>query len=502
MHDGQPLVADFGIALAISNAGGARITQTGISLGTPQYMSPEQATGDRVIDARSDIYSLAAVLYEMLTGEPPHIGNTVQAIIAKVLTDKPQHVRHLRESVPAHVDAALTCALSKLPADRFASASDFADALTGARAITPPTAGPVATREVVPAGAGAMRRRIAQLAPWVVTTGALGFAGFLATGRDAPAPVPMLVQLTFPDSVRPQAPSGVTMALSPDGAQLAFVGTGPAGSGIYLRPMNGLEARLIRGTESGIAPQFSHDGRWLLFFAHQRLSKVPVDGGTPITVSDSNAANPTSWSDRNEVVYGYGARLWRVSAEGGTPVVLATIDSARGHLRYSWPHFLPGGNVALITIWKRTLSVEDAELGLVRLRDGRVTELGVRGSNPRFLRGDYVVFGRPDGTVFGAPFSLRRLRFTQIPVPLLDGITVKSGGATELTVSENGTLVYTSGENVEAVELVRVKRTGTAAPLATDPQFFAQPRISPDGRRIASRFGPTSPPTRTSGRTT
>src|SRR4029077_1172096 len=90
LHEGQPLVADFGIALAVSNAGGARITQTGLSLGTPQYMSPEQATGDRSIDGRTDIYSLAAVLYEMLTGDPPHVASTAQAIIARVLTDKPR----------------------------------------------------------------------------------------------------------------------------------------------------------------------------------------------------------------------------------------------------------------------------------------------------------------------------------------------------------------------------------------------------------------------------
>src|SRR5438132_12752747 len=100
MHEGQALIADFGIALAVSNAGGSRITQTGLSLGTPQYMSPEQATGDRTIDGRTDIYSLAAVLYEMVVGDPPHLGGTAQAIIAKVLTDKPRSVRASRPTVP------------------------------------------------------------------------------------------------------------------------------------------------------------------------------------------------------------------------------------------------------------------------------------------------------------------------------------------------------------------------------------------------------------------
>src|SRR5438128_1328528 len=117
LHDREPLVADFGIALAVSKAGGNRITQTGLSLGTPQYMSPEQATGDRAIDGRTDVYSLGAVLYEMLTGEPPHTASTAQAIIAKVLTERPPSVRSTRPAVSESVADAIECALEKLPAD-------------------------------------------------------------------------------------------------------------------------------------------------------------------------------------------------------------------------------------------------------------------------------------------------------------------------------------------------------------------------------------------------
>src|SRR5690348_9130700 len=136
LQHGQPVVADFGIALAISNAGGARVTQTGLSLGTPQYMSPEQATGDRAIDGRTDIYSLGALTYEMLTGEPPHVGSTSQAIIARVLTERPRSIRATRPSVPEQVEASVDCALEKLPADRWATARDFADALNGVRHVT------------------------------------------------------------------------------------------------------------------------------------------------------------------------------------------------------------------------------------------------------------------------------------------------------------------------------------------------------------------------------
>ncbi|HEX5819900.1 MAG TPA: serine/threonine-protein kinase, partial [Gemmatimonadales bacterium] len=129
LHDGTALVADFGIALAATNAGASRMTATGMSLGTPAYMSPEQAMGDREVDARSDVYSLATMLYEMLVGDPPHSGSTAQAIVAKVLTEKPVPVTVHRDTVPSNVAAAVQKALAKLPADRFASAADFAKAL-------------------------------------------------------------------------------------------------------------------------------------------------------------------------------------------------------------------------------------------------------------------------------------------------------------------------------------------------------------------------------------
>src|SRR3954466_658294 len=135
LQEGQPLIADFGIALAVSNAGGTRITQTGLSLGTPSYMSPEQATGDRVIDGRTDVYSLAAILYEMLTGDPPHRGHSSQSIIARVITEPVPSVRIARPNVPGHVADAIARGLEKVPADRWPTAGAFADALTGGSRI-------------------------------------------------------------------------------------------------------------------------------------------------------------------------------------------------------------------------------------------------------------------------------------------------------------------------------------------------------------------------------
>jgi serine/threonine-protein kinase len=129
LQEGEAMLADFGIALAVTEAGGNRLTGTGLSLGTPQYMSPEQATGDRTIDARYDLYSLGAVLYEMLAGEPPVTGPNPQAMIAKLMTEKPTALRVVPDAVPIGIDAAVAKALAKIPADRFQSATEFASAL-------------------------------------------------------------------------------------------------------------------------------------------------------------------------------------------------------------------------------------------------------------------------------------------------------------------------------------------------------------------------------------
>ena len=174
LHDGSALVADFGIALAVQSAGGQRMTQTGLSLGTPQYMSPEQAMGERSIDARSDIYALGAVTYEMLAGDAPFMGSSVQAIVAKVLSEKPTALHTLRDTVPEHIEAAVLTALAKLPADRFASAAEFATAL-GAAASTTMVSG--ARRAAPPSRAA----RVLRVVPWVVAAAA-GFGWWRGAG--------------------------------------------------------------------------------------------------------------------------------------------------------------------------------------------------------------------------------------------------------------------------------------------------------------------------------
>ncbi len=137
LEEGHAVVADFGIARAIHAAGGERLTETGLAVGTPAYMSPEQAMGSKDLDGRSDLYSLGCVLYEMLGGEPPYAGPSAQAILARKLVEPLPRLRVVREAVPETVETAVCKALAKSPADRFRAATDFAAALTAEAAPAP-----------------------------------------------------------------------------------------------------------------------------------------------------------------------------------------------------------------------------------------------------------------------------------------------------------------------------------------------------------------------------
>jgi hypothetical protein len=210
IQEGEAMLTDFGIALAVKEAGGNRLTETGLSLGTPQYMSPEQATGDRSIDARSDVYSLASVLYEMLAGEPPVTGASAQAMIAKLMTERPTHLRVLRDTVPAGIDAAVAKALAKTPADRFASAGDFAKALSVSQTGE--------TGESRRAGSG---KRTALIAGGLVVVLALLAVGAYAVRGKPAAPA---VRATLGRKTQLTVSGAILVpAISPDGKQLAFV---------------------------------------------------------------------------------------------------------------------------------------------------------------------------------------------------------------------------------------------------------------------------------------
>src|SRR5690242_2224170 len=242
IQHGEPVLADFGIALAVRRAGGARITESGIAVGTPLYMSPEQATGDRVVDGRSDIYSLAAVLYEMLTGDPPHTGSSAQSVIAKVITEPVPSVRATRANVPEHVAAAIARGLEKVAADRWQTAGAFADALTGGKRVSAADVPPFAPRP---------RRRLEKrglLLSGVAFLGGMSLAALGAALRSPPDLPLTWLNVAWPDSLAPRPAGsqnlfGHPVVLSPDGTSLVYVAD--QAKGLVVRRLDEMTQRLL-----------------------------------------------------------------------------------------------------------------------------------------------------------------------------------------------------------------------------------------------------------------
>ncbi|MGH7469239.1 MAG: protein kinase domain-containing protein [Longimicrobiales bacterium] len=470
LRDHEALVTDFGIALALNSAGGDRITQLGISLGTPEYVSPEQATGDRRIDARSDIYALGAVLYEMLVGEPPHTGNSVQAIIAKVLTERPLPVRTYRETVPEHVEVAVARALARLPADRFATAGEFAGALAGrhASAERAPTA-------ALPSKLNLSKAR--QWAPWAVAA-AIGAVALVQGLRTEPTSQLTRFEIVPPESMPLR---DLPPLVSPDGSHIVYASR--TDSALYVRGLDTPETRRIASSEGVLPECISADGAWVVFrVLAGALKKVSIEGGAPVMIADSGGR--ARCSDQHELVFQRQSDLWRVSMNGGLPALVARPDTTRRHRAYDVTDILPGGRAALVTVIKGGFQ---AELGIVWLADGSVTELGIPGTYAQYVRTGHIVFGRgdgaarSDGSIMAVPFSLRRMRVTG-PIFTVNEPVARAPGWRK--ISPTGTMVYHASPTWPA-RLMLVDRRGNAAPFADRVGEFVSPRISPDGQRVA-----------------
>jgi hypothetical protein len=475
LHDGRAVVADFGIALAVTAASGTRMTQTGLSLGTPQYMAPEQAMGERVIDARADVYALGAVTYEMLTGEPPFSGATVQAIVAKVLTEKPMSLTAIRDSAPRHVEAAINKALAKLPADRFATAAQFAEALarpqltaelTGAFPVGMPTVG---------------WRRHVSATPliWGVVAASilLAAASWLRDGRQRLEPLP-IAQFSIPTGGRVSLGPVPSLAISRNGARVAFVAFDSARRRhIYVRSLDRIEPLLVPGTLFAQSPFFSPSGDTLGFQQDNKMRIVSLNGGSVITIADwAVAAVPSAtWGDDGSIVFGTRGALYKL-APGGSPSLLVAGNPGRG---YGRPHYVPGAKAILAV---RT--GDSTGVVAITLKDGAVTPIMADADYPQFVDDGALIFGRSDGTIHAAPFDAGSMKVTGASQMVTDHVLLGGASITRFAVSRTGTIAHLWGSNVSR-KLVVVDRRGATVRALPEERMYRFPRFSPSGNALA-----------------
>jgi len=492
LRDNDPLIADFGIALAVSHAGGHRLTETGLSIGTPHYMSPEQAMGDRELDARSDVYSLAAVLYEMLTGEPPYTGTTAQAIVARVITEEPRSITLQRRTVPPHVADAVHKALNKLPADRFSSAASFAEAL-----ITPGYTTPSHVRTGVRPAAMVPQPRWQRFA-WPVVAGVLLVAGAWGWLRpDPPRPVSRYA-LAFAPGQELVDVASPTFALAPDASWIVYEGPG---NQLWVKQRDQHHATPVPGsgwnTGSGSGPSVSPDGEWIAFTVPGpvggQVRKVPRGGGSPLTIADSVSLQirGVAWPDDGHIVYrDMTNRLRRVPDAGGpSEVVWASPEGA--DLRPRLPSALPGGRGVLFVACDGSCS--RSELMVLDLRSGAARMIVPSAVRGWYVSTGHVVYARSDGGVFAAPFDLGAMEVTGPAVPVLEGLQVGGLTAPDFALSASGSLLMIAGPAGGAggipAEAVWVSRTGNAEPVDTAWRFSVAGTygwaLSPDNRRVA-----------------
>jgi len=479
LQGGHALVADFGIALAVQQAGGQRMTQTGLSLGTPQYMSPEQAMGEKAIDARTDIYALGAVTYEMLTGEPPFSGPTVQSIVAKVLTERPTAPTAVRDTIPAGVEHAVLTALAKLPADRFATAAAFATALTTDSA---------AVARSQPALHAPSKRRDGWLRV-AVAGNVLLAAGLAALGlRPTPATPTSRQQVVLwrhavPGALTPGATFvGTQAAIAPDGSSIVYTDSSADGWMLMRKRREASVAERLPGTQGGVSPFFSPDGKWIGFVTiDAKLKKLPVAGGSPITVAQGVATDYKlgAWLDDGSIVYTSEAVLRVPSGSGGKPRALRLPTELLATVPAIWP--LPGSRGLLFTACRGNCAFSsDAYVYDFAADSARV--LIPQAMGIWYSPTGHVLYTARDGGLLAAAFDLKTLSLGSEAIPVVDG--VMPGG---FTLSPNGTVLYTLDPSATTPsQLMWVDRQGRAEPFdSTWRGRFDYPALSPDGRSLA-----------------
>ncbi len=479
LHDGRPMVADFGIALAVQQAGGERMTQTGMSLGTPQYMAPEQAMGDRSVDHRADIYALGAVTYEMLAGEPPFVGPTSQAIVAKVITEKPKPLREVRDTVPRAVAAAVHAALQKLPADRPESAAAFAAGLstTEAQAFADEP------------GRSVDRKLIAASALGLLGLGLL--AGFgvarLVAGTDVPEPVPSRLTISAP-GVGGVGRAGLNrqIGISRDGSAIVYVAIASSGlHSLAWRPLDAEEPVFLVGTEGMLNPVMSPDGRdiagggGLILGAQPVGRRIAINGGQLTEMPKGLRYDKAHWESDGSIWFSPGVTGGlAVLRPDGTILRKTAVQDFLSH-----QGLLSDGRTALMV--KAPAGSATGPALLVDVETGDETMLIESPLVEIRHTAGHLVYVQSSGEMWAVEFDEKARRITGVPVRIAGNVSLTGSGAAQLAASKNGTVAYIPEV---ARSLVFADRQGSFRAATPERRNFHAPQFSPDGRRISVDF--------------
>ena len=485
LHDGHALVADFGIALAASSAG-SRMTETGMSLGTPHYMSPEQAMGERDLDARTDIYALGCVLYEMLTGQPPFTGPTAQAIVAKVITEQPVSPSRLRGTVSEALDDATLIALEKLPADRFPTAAAFAGALTGngpAQTVRrrSPAVGTKTARswKAIAVGAGAVSIALMGLTGWAL----LHSRNTSFAPQVYDAALPDSAPMTFVSVAQNGYGLAVTnVSISADGSFAVYpVATGES-TILWWRSLRDSRSHLISGTEGGEAPKISPDGSRVAFISQRRVMVVPIDGGTAKQLIVAGIPATIQWLSPDELILLHedGNKLTWLDADAGRTKELTIERCTLGQWLPETKELLCGLNG---TAWTLDVQTNKQHSIFVRAQDG--TNAGyAQGSDFRLVDGRYLVYLTTDGELTAAPYDAKT-RTVGRSIALIPGLRRESAGLGQFAIAQNGALAFVLGDNAPLVKLVEMQKGKDAVPLPLEANFYQRFDLSRNRRWLA-----------------